>query len=75
MEVYAAGEALVPGADGRSLSRAVRARGQVDPVFLDALHELPNVLGGLLQDNDILLVMGAGDIGVMAAQLSGDLCR
>lgn len=74
-EVYAAGESPVAGADGRSLSRAVRARGQVDPVFLDELQELPTVLRGMIDNNDILLVMGAGDIGVMAAQLSGDLCK
>lgn len=72
-EVYAAGEQPITDADGRSLSRAVRARGQVDPVFVEKLPEIPQVLAAMMQDGDILLVMGAGDIGQMAAQLSGDL--
>ncbi len=74
-EVYAAGEDPVAGATGRDLSRAVRVRGQVDPVFVDALCELPQVLAGLLRDGDILLTMGAGDIGAIAAQLPKELCR
>jgi len=68
-EVYAAGEAPIPGADGRALSRAVRARGQVDPVFVEPVEELPEVLSGLLQDGDIVLTLGAGNIGVVASQL------
>ncbi|MFM1891179.1 MAG: UDP-N-acetylmuramate--L-alanine ligase [Pseudomonadota bacterium] len=74
-EVYAAGEEPIAGATGRDLSRAVRARGQVDPVFVDAVHELPQVLGGLLRDGDLLLVMGAGDIGAIAARLPQELCQ
>ncbi len=70
-EVYAAGEAPIVGADGRSLSRAVRARGQVDPVFVEPLSELPEVLRGLVQADDILLLLGAGDIGALAADLPG----
>ena len=71
-EVYAAGEQPITDADGRALSRAVRARGQVDPVFVERLPEIPQVLAAMLQGEDVLLVMGAGDIGQMAAQLSGD---
>jgi len=74
-EVYAAGEALIPGATGRDLSRAVRARGQVDPVFIDDIEELPEVLRGLLDDGDILLIMGAGNIGAMAARLPEEICQ
>ncbi len=72
-EVYAAGEKPLAEANGRALSRAVRARGQVDPVFISNLQELPDLLPGVLQEGDILLLMGAGDIGVMAAQLSGGM--
>ena len=68
-EVYAAGEEPIPSADGRALSRAVRARGQVDPVFVDPVTELPEVLPGVLQDGDIVLTLGAGDIGAVAARL------
>ncbi len=68
-EVYAAGEAVIAGADSRSLSRAIRARGQIDPVFVDPIAELPALLEGMIQDGDIVLTLGAGDIGQIAASL------
>ncbi|MGA7982965.1 MAG: UDP-N-acetylmuramate--L-alanine ligase [Chromatiaceae bacterium] len=68
-DVYPAGEAPIPGADGRSLSRAIRVRGEVDPVFVQDLEEVPTVLGNLLQDGDLVLTLGAGDIGALAARL------
>jgi UDP-N-acetylmuramate--alanine ligase len=70
-EVYAAGEMPIPGADGRTLSRAIRARGEVDPVFVQDLAEVPRVLGKLLADGDLVLLMGAGDIGALAQRLPG----
>jgi UDP-N-acetylmuramate--alanine ligase len=72
-EVYAAGEAPISGADGRALSRGIRARGQVDPVFVEELDTLPAVLHDLLQDGDVLLTLGAGSIGSIAARLPDDL--
>jgi len=72
-EVYAAGETPISGADGRALSRGIRARGHVDPVFVESLDSLPEVLKDLLQDGDVLLTLGAGDIGSAAARLVGDL--
>ncbi len=73
-DVYPAGEQPIAGADGRSLSRAVRARGDLDPVFAQDLAEVPKLLGNLLQDGDLVLLMGAGDIGGLAARLP-DLLR
>lgn len=70
-EVYAAGEEPIPGADGRSLSRAIRARGMVEPIFFEHLGELPLLLQRLTQHQDMVLILGAGDIGVMAARLPG----
>ena len=72
-EVYAAGETPISGADGRALCRGIRARGQVDPVFVEAIKELPGVLRDILQDGDVLLTLGAGDIGVVAARLADEL--
>ena len=72
-EVYAAGEDPIAGADGRSLARGIRARGQVDPVFVEQLDALPDVLGDILRDDDVLLTLGAGDIGAAAALLVTDL--
>ncbi len=68
-EVYAAGEDKIPGADGRSLARAVRQRGKVDPIFVEDIEELPEVLSGMLNGGDIVLTMGAGSIGTVARDL------
>ncbi|MFZ0788454.1 MAG: UDP-N-acetylmuramate--L-alanine ligase [Chromatiaceae bacterium] len=72
-DVYPAGESPIAGADGRSLSRAIRARGDLDPVFAQDLAEVPKLLGNLLQDGDLVLLMGAGDIGALAGQLPEQL--
>jgi len=74
-EVFAAGETPIAGADGRALSRAIRARGQVDPIFLEDIGELSDVLYRVVQDGDIVLTMGAGNIGQVAAELGGKLCQ
>jgi UDP-N-acetylmuramate--alanine ligase len=68
-EVYAAGEAPVVGADGKALARAIRQRGRIDPVLVPSAQDLPTLLPDLLRDGDLLLVMGAGDIGQVAQQL------
>jgi len=69
LDVYAAGEEPIAGADGRSMARAVRSRGSVEPVFVESVNELQPVLLDLLEDGDLLLTMGAGDIGAYAAGL------
>jgi UDP-N-acetylmuramate--alanine ligase len=69
-EVYAAGEPPLHGGDGRTLARAIRARGELDPVFVESATELPEILGGLLKADDVLLSMGAGDIGTVARELA-----
>jgi len=76
-EVYPAGEAPIANADGRALARAVRARGKVDPVFIEHPRDLRHSLPVLLRDGDLLLLMGAGDIGAAALELaqSGQLTQ
>jgi UDP-N-acetylmuramate--alanine ligase len=69
-EVYPAGEAPIAGADGRALARAVRARGKVDPVLIDHPRDITTALPPLLADGDLLLLMGAGDIGAAANALA-----
>ncbi|MEE8118359.1 MAG: UDP-N-acetylmuramate--L-alanine ligase [Gammaproteobacteria bacterium] len=66
-EVYAAGEAAIQGADGKSLSKTIRQRGKVDPIYVADVNELPATLQSLLKGGDLLLTMGAGDIGNVAA--------
>ena len=72
-EVYAAGEEAVAGADGRALCRAIRGRGRVEPVFVEQVESLPEVLADLLEPGDVLLTMGAGSIGSVAAGLPAAL--
>ena len=74
-EVYAAGETPIAGADGRALSRAIRARGQIDPVFIDEIEDLPKVLHDVVKDGDIVVTMGAGNIGLVAAAMAEAMCR
>ncbi len=68
-EVYAAGEDPIPGADGRAICRAIRMRGCAEPVFVPDLAQLPEVLAVTLTDGDIVLTLGAGDIGAVASGL------
>jgi UDP-N-acetylmuramate--alanine ligase len=74
LDVYAAGEDAIAGADGRAIARAIRSRGVVEPVFVESLDELLPVLEGLVADGDLVLTMGAGDIGAYASGLP-DLLR
>ena len=75
LEVYAAGEDPIAGADGRAIARAVRSRGGVEPIFVEELADLVQVLEGVLVDGDMVLTMGAGDIGALAARLPKLLSR
>ena len=67
-EVYAAGEKSIKDADGRALARSIRVRGKIDPVFVEDLDSLHEVVDGLLQDGDIFLTLGAGSIGAWSAK-------
>ena len=69
MEIYSAGEAVIAGADSRSLCRSIRQRGQVEPMFVSQSGDIADVLSCVIKEGDILLTQGAGDIGALAAQL------
>ena len=69
LDVYAASEQPIPGADGRALARAIRIRGKVDPIFVADVEDVPGVLKHILQDGDIILTQGAGSVGGLAASL------
>jgi UDP-N-acetylmuramate--alanine ligase len=68
-EVYAAGELPIAGADGRAICRAVRSRGLVEPVFVEHAEDLAAPLRAVLRDGDLVLTMGAGNIGAVAHEL------
>ena len=67
LDVYPAGESHIKDADGRALARSIRARGKVDPVFVEELSGLDEVVETVLQDGDIFVTLGAGSIGAWAA--------
>ena len=68
-EVYAAGEPPIVAADGRSLARAVRVAGKVEPVFVDDIHAMPQAILELARDGDVVMCMGAGSIGGVPGKL------
>jgi len=70
LEVYAAGEAPIPGADSRSLARSIRARGQLEPIYVAQPADLAASLAEVLQEGDVVLTQGAGNIGALVKQLA-----
>ncbi len=68
-EVYAAGETPITGADGRAICRAVRSRGLLEPLFVEKVEELAQALKDVIQDGDVILAMGAGNITAVAHAL------
>jgi UDP-N-acetylmuramate--alanine ligase len=72
-EVYPAGEAPIANADGRAICRAVRSHGRVEPVFVPDTDLLAETLAGVIEDRDLVLTMGAGNIGAVAAGLPAAL--
>ncbi|MDX3772544.1 UDP-N-acetylmuramate--L-alanine ligase [Chromatiaceae bacterium AAb-1] len=70
LEVYSAGEAPITGADSRNLCRSIRARGQLDPVYVAEPADLAGCLADVIQDGDIVLTQGAGNIGSLVKQLA-----
>ncbi|TXS96329.1 UDP-N-acetylmuramate--L-alanine ligase [Parahaliea maris] len=69
LDVYPAGEKPIPGADSRSLTRSIRQRGQVEPVFVESVDAVAAVLADMLQDGDVVIAQGAGNIGKLAQDL------
>ncbi len=69
-DVYPAGEVPIVAADGRAIARALRVAGKVEPVFVESVGELATTIRGLVRDGDIVVTMGAGSIGAVAAQLT-----
>ncbi|WP_175721790.1 UDP-N-acetylmuramate--L-alanine ligase [Burkholderia anthina] len=68
-EVYAAGEAAIATANGDALSRALRAAGKVEPVFVASVDDVPGALAKVAQNGDVVITMGAGSIGGVPAKI------
>jgi UDP-N-acetylmuramate--alanine ligase len=74
-EVYAAGEMPIAGADGRAICRAVRSRGQVEPVFVENVETLGAALQGMIRAGDVVVTMGAGNINSVSHGLPALLAQ
>ena len=68
-EVYSAGEPPIVAADGRSLARALRVGGKLEPVFVDRIEDMPQAIVDFAQAGDIVMCMGAGSIGQVPAKI------
>ena len=68
-EVYAAGEPPIVAADGRTLARALRVAGKVEPVFVEQIADLPQAILAVARDGDVVITMGAGSIGAVPGKL------
>ncbi len=69
-DVYAAGEAPIVAADGRSLARAIRVAGRAEPIFIEHIEEMPEAILAAAQDGDVVITMGAGSIGAVPGKLT-----
>ncbi|MDT9587490.1 MAG: UDP-N-acetylmuramate--L-alanine ligase [Candidatus Arsenophonus melophagi] len=70
LDVYSAGEQPISGADSRSLCRTIRNRGKLDPIFIAKNEQISDILSKILDDNDLILMQGAGNIGNIARHLA-----
>jgi UDP-N-acetylmuramate--alanine ligase len=69
-EVYAAGEAPIVAADGRTLARSIRLKGQVEPIFVEDITTMPQAILAAVKDGDVVMTMGAGSIGAVPGKLA-----
>ena len=70
LDVYAASEQPIDGADSKSLCRSIRLRGQVEPIYVGEPDSLADILASVMQENDVIMTQGAGNIGQIARKLA-----
>jgi UDP-N-acetylmuramate--alanine ligase len=70
-EVYAAGEAPIVAADGRTLARSLRMNGKLEPTFIESINDMPEAIHRVARDGDVVITMGAGTIGRVPGLLKG----
>jgi UDP-N-acetylmuramate--alanine ligase len=70
LEVYSAGEDTIPGADSRHLCRSIRARGVIEPIFVETVDGVPDIIKDLVRAGDIVITQGAGNVGVLSPVLA-----
>lgn len=70
LDVYSAGEKAIEGADSKTLARSIRARGMVEPLFVESTQALIQILQANLRPGDVLLTQGAGNVGAISQELA-----
>lgn len=70
LEVYSAGEDVIPGADSRHLCRSIRARGVIEPIFVETVDGVPDIIKDLVRAGDIVITQGAGNVGILSPELA-----
>ena len=75
LDVYPAGEEAIPGADSRSLTRSIRQRGKLEPVFAERIEDVPALLGNLVREGDLVVTQGAGNVARLAQDLKECFAR
>ncbi len=70
LEVYSAGEEVIPGADSRHLCRSIRARGIIEPIFVETVDGVPDIIKDLVRAGDMVITQGAGNVGALSPELA-----
>ena len=70
LDVYAAGEESIPGADSRALTRSIRQRGQLEPIFAESIEDIPAIVCDIVKEGDVVITQGAGNIGALSRDLA-----
>lgn len=70
LDVYAAGEEPIPGADSRALTRSIRQRGQLEPIFAESIEDIPAIVCDIVKEGDVVITQGAGNIGALSRDLA-----
>ena len=70
LDVYSAGEEFIAGADARSLCHSIRQRGSVDPIYVESLDAVPDIVAEQVKGGDMVITQGAGNVGTLAATLA-----
>jgi UDP-N-acetylmuramate--alanine ligase len=68
-DIYPAGEEAIDGIDSGALCQSIRARGRVNPILVSDANDIPAELPAMLEDGDLVLLLGAGDIGHVAQRV------
>ena len=70
LDVYTAGEEAIPGAGSKNICGSIRQRGGIDPIYVESIEEVPQLLGELVRGDDLVMTQGAGSVSKLVAMLA-----